>query len=701
MADLTADTPTFALQPLWQHLARELAPIYDVHSACAIIAHETTQFTGMATGFALLSFTREHADIWIALPGQDVMQTRLPAADLFLQRVLAATEPFWTDGPTFGPDASALLPREPVAAVAIMRHAPLDYDLPPGAVLWFAPEDSAETTITRLRQTGEFLSTYVERAALMRYVQRQQVTSDIVQHVSHELTSNLRLDRIYETVANPIRHMLNVETVSIGLVEPETGDVVFVSDLMEESFRQAPLRLQAGQGIAGWVATHGESVISNDVYHDTRFYARVDQMSGFRTRSILCVPLIIEGQVIGIVEAINKHLGHFNDNDLALVQGIASALAIALANARLHTAVLAEKRRIETMFANLAEGIITVDAAGVISAANDAAANLLSLPVDQLLGHDVTSVLRTTPTPFAQFMHQTRQAADTQPFMACSIRHDSDDDVPVLLSGAAIYDDSGATSELVFVLSDLRELREIERMRDDFFHNIVHELRTPVATILMYVRLVRNLKESNPGKFDHYMSMLELASDRLQTLVRDMLEVAKLESREALQTFTAVLPRLMLNEIVGPLTEQAAQKGVKLVADIADDLPPMQADPQVLYSVFKNLIENAVKFTFDGQIAVTAAAADGWLHFRVQDHGIGIPQAALPKLFGRFYRTSTAVERSIAGSGLGLYMVKYGVDMHGGTIDVQSHEGVGTTFSVRLPLNRPGGYHSPHEHPRP
>jgi signal transduction histidine kinase len=105
-----------------------------------------------------------------------------------------------------------------------------------------------------------------------------------------------------------------------------------------------------------------------------------------------------------------------------------------------------------------------------------------------------------------------------------------------------------------------------------------------------------------------------------------------------------------------------------------------------LYLIFKNLVENAIKFTQSGTVYVNAKQVEQHLRVEIRDEGIGIPEQAKPNLFKRFYRAQTAVERGIAGTGLGLYMVKEGVEKHSGTIEVSSEEGIGTTFVVLLPV---------------
>jgi len=225
-------------------------------------------------------------------------------------------------------------------------------------------------------------------------------------------------------------------------------------------------------------------------------------------------------------------------------------------------------------------------------------------------------------------------------------------------------------------------------MRDDFFHNIVHELRTPLATILMYARLLREGKaHGDKAKEDRFLGVIERESDRLQRMVRQMLQLAKLEARELQRSAELVNLNLVFDDILPPLADRAMDKGLTFSQRIPPALPPIVGNEEMIYSVFKNLVENAVKFTMSGMVRVEARVENGTVEVVVRDEGIGVPEAAKPNLFKRFYRAQSAVERGIAGSGLGLYMVKEAVVKHNGTIDVESVEGEGTTFTVRLPAS--------------
>jgi PAS domain S-box-containing protein len=679
---------------LWERLTSELSSVLDAHGVCAATAYEIAVFTGVQTVVGLSSPQEQYFDVWICSGQGELQQTRWEGPQLAFRQMVqqpGATHQQKYDLPANQVINSDLwiLASDAVLSVPLPFAPDGEWIVPAGALCLIDPPDSGPVNAGNVEALAQHITTFLDRAFLRHERDRQQVEFAIVYDLTYSLTASLNLESIFGQLTDPVRRTLNVEAISVGLVEPGSGEIVFVDLLMGPLFEKLPtVRLEPGQGIAGRVAETGEPLIVNNVYKDNRFFAKVDRDSGFRTDSILCVPLKVEQRVIGVLEAINKRNGHFNENDLRLLQAITGPLAAAIENARLHGDVLAEKRRVETIFASMSEGMLTVAADGRISAANESLLTLMGYPDDEdLRGKLAEEVIHIRAgEDFASFMKHVPEAENEYPQIACDLAQAGGGHVPTLISGASVEDEDGNLSEMIFVFSDLRQIREVERMRDDFFQNIVHELRTPLATILMYARLLREGKaQSDPAKEDRFLGVIERESDRLQRMVRQMLQLAKLEAREIQRSAERVNLNAVFEDILPPLAERATQKGLTFSQRISSDLPYIVGNEEMIYSVFKNLVENAIKFTMSGNVRVEANSENGQVEIRVQDEGIGIPEEAHPNLFKRFYRAQTAVERGIAGTGLGLYMVKEAVEKHNGTIEVTSAEGKGTIFVIRLP----------------
>jgi signal transduction histidine kinase len=226
-------------------------------------------------------------------------------------------------------------------------------------------------------------------------------------------------------------------------------------------------------------------------------------------------------------------------------------------------------------------------------------------------------------------------------------------------------------------------LRELDALKDEFVSLVSHELRTPLTSIVGYVELLLDEEAGLDEGQRRFLRVVERNSARLLTLVNDLLLVARIEQGLELER-EAVDVAELARESLETARPRAEEGGVELVLD-APPVPPVSADRGRLAQVLDNLVANAVKFTPGGRAGIVLGRNGDDVSIEVFDTGIGIPEQEQRRLFGRFYRASTAVDRQIGGTGLGLYVTKAIVEAHGGTISFTSSEGEGTTFRVELP----------------
>jgi signal transduction histidine kinase len=232
-------------------------------------------------------------------------------------------------------------------------------------------------------------------------------------------------------------------------------------------------------------------------------------------------------------------------------------------------------------------------------------------------------------------------------------------------------------------------LRELDRMKDQFVSSVSHELRTPLTSMVGYLELVMagETGEVN-GEQRRFLEIVNRNCERLNRLVDDILFVARVDAgRLSLDLEWVDLARLAADSVE---SARAAAESKGLVLRLSDevDLPPLWADPLRLTQLLDNLLSNALKFTPEGgTVSVTVARRAETAHLEISDTGVGIPEQELGELFKRFFRASTTA--SAPGTGLGLSIAESIVEVHGGTISVESEVGAGTTFSVDLPLQAP------------
>ncbi len=691
MANETTPIEMDQAYQLWQQLTEKLSDVFDAHGAYAIIAHQIAVTTGTKVVVGVASILNRYYDVWICDSAGEIEQTRWDNAKASFHTLIQTGNVNFQqkyDAPPAEVINSELwrIAKDTILTVPLPWPGKYEPISPPGILCLIDPGESCRLDQTNLGPLAANLTVFIERANLRSQVYGQDIRFSVISDISYSLTSTLSLENIFQQLMDPIRRTLNVESISVGLIESDSGEIEFIDVMLGPLFQGVlPVRLQQGQGIAGWVAQHRESVIINDVYADSRFHAYFDQQTGFLTKSMICIPLQVEERVIGVLQAINKRDSHFNDSDLLMLKAIGGPLAAAIENAQLHDVVLSEKRRIETIFSNMSEGLLTINGNGLVTNVNDALLTLLQKPADQIVGQNVDSCIRLKKGSLSELESAILDGEDENPQLAADLVQNEGHSIPLLISSAPIKGETGETDEIIFVFSDLRQIREVERMRDDFFHGIIHELRTPLATILMYARLLREGKAKEKEKANRFLGVIERESDRLQKMVRQMLQLAKMEASEFHRSAQPIHLNGIFDYMLPPLADRATEKGLTFRQNISADLPPVMGSQEIIDLIIRNLIENAIKFTPSGTVQVKAWLDGDMICLVVKDEGIGIPPESMPNLFGRFFRSQTAVERGIAGTGLGLYMTRESVRKFGGTIQVSSVAGKGSEFTVRLP----------------
>ena len=236
-----------------------------------------------------------------------------------------------------------------------------------------------------------------------------------------------------------------------------------------------------------------------------------------------------------------------------------------------------------------------------------------------------------------------------------------------------------------------RKMRELEKVRDDLMKMIVHDLKSPLTTVLATLEMVTD------GDFGAISSEqrralgdAESKAEDLLALIEDLLEVARLEETTITLQVAPTAPAALLSEIVHEWRLRFQQEGITVRVDVADDVPVFEADPTLLRRVFANLIQNAVTHTARAvELQLLARAEGQGVLFTVADNGPGIPKEYQELIFRKFEQVRTPNAPRVRSSGLGLAFCKLAVEAHGGRIWVQSEDGKGSAFHFWLPLSPP------------
>ena len=238
-----------------------------------------------------------------------------------------------------------------------------------------------------------------------------------------------------------------------------------------------------------------------------------------------------------------------------------------------------------------------------------------------------------------------------------------------------------SSAEIVLIFSDISELKAVQQMKRDFVVNVSHELRTPLTAIKGFIE---TLQEETSGNERHYLTIIARHTDRLINIVNDLLTLAEIEEKNQLEYETVSLSNL-INDTVKIFEERLQAKNLKMIVEIADGLTTIKVDPFKFQQVLINLLDNAIKYTEQGQITIRVQKKADQVQIAIQDTGCGIPSEHLPRLFERFYVVDKARSRQMGGTGLGLAIARHIVLLHNGTIEVESQPGIGTTFFISIP----------------
>jgi PAS domain S-box-containing protein len=267
---------------------------------------------------------------------------------------------------------------------------------------------------------------------------------------------------------------------------------------------------------------------------------------------------------------------------------------------------------------------------------------------------------------------------------------------PAELSAALIRDSEGAPATFIGITRDITErMRAMEaekrliQLKEEFIASISHDLRTPLFSLIGYLDLLRNGKVTDSDVQNEFLTRASMDVDRLMDMVNELLDVSRLESNRLVLNCEEVDLGAVILEVLQSFREQANTRRISLTPAPLDPSLMAEVDPSRMRRVLANLVENAIKFSdVDGEILVSGESRNGNITIHVTDHGCGIPIEDCSRVFDKFYQVSNTLTKNRFGTGLGLYISKQIVEAHGGSIAVKSKLGIGSTFTITIPVKK-------------
>jgi PAS domain S-box-containing protein len=504
--------------------------------------------------------------------------------------------------------------------------------------------------------------------------------------INEALTTLERLD-LFSEIAGEIVATLDPQKTLGRIVAtavetlPATSGLVFLLD--EESQRYTvrvhyllplldgqtdKISFAVGEGVPGWVMVQGQPLIIPNAQSDERVHPIIQEEG---VKSLLSAPLSIGGRPIGALNLFNDETNDaFDEHDVYLTKIYADLAAVAIDNARLYQSVEDERHRFAAILSDTTDAIVALDQAGKVLLFNAAAEDCLG---DLVVGQPISAL---GIDDLVAALEEARSAKES------TVHEVATPDERTLYASVSPVHDVG----WVIVMQDITTLKELDKLRTQWVAAVSHDLKNPIAAVQLSAGLMEKAGPLNEMQKE-ILAKMQRGSERLRSLVTDVLDLARLEAGPALR-LGVVNPAEVIAEAISDVETLAADKGLALMTDMPPDLPPVRGDAALLGRVMANLLGNAIKYTpSGGQVTVHANPQESTLQIEVIDTGRGIPAKSLPHIFDRFYRVPGSEEEA-EGTGLGLSIVKSIVEKHGGKIWVESEESQGSTFAFTVPVSQ-------------
>ena len=340
-------------------------------------------------------------------------------------------------------------------------------------------------------------------------------------------------------------------------------------------------------------------------------------------------------------------------------------------------AISREKGRLTAIMSGLTDGVVMTDAEGKIVLANPAGEKLFNFQEKDAINRRLIEVVRDHEAD--EVLKLCLKTGQTQ-----SVQFETTFSKRFLRAIAAPITEGGLSGALL-LFQDLTEMRTLQTMRRELLGNISHDLRTPLAGIKAMVETLKGNASDDKEAARDFLNRIDSETDRLTQMVAEITELSRIETGKAELELTPTNLNLLIEGAITQLNPLAERQQVTITTELDTNLPKLTVDRDRIQQTIINLVHNAIKFNHPGgKVTISTRSNKDSVIVNVADTGTGIARDDLPRVFERFYKSDKS--RSRGGSGLGLAIAKHTIQAHGGTIQAQSEEGKGSTFSFTLPL---------------
>jgi len=498
------------------------------------------------------------------------------------------------------------------------------------------------------------------------------------------LSSTLRLETVLDNILKEIQTALQVEAVTLSLIDREEGNLVYkaaIHDTIDLRSSLVGRKIRIGQGFAGWVAECGEGEIIPDTQDDPRFSQTNQLFPEISPHAIVAAPIFIPGKILGVLEAMNPLTGHFQADALQVLSGIGSLAGSSIRNAQLYEDLEITHSRYHDLFENSIDPIIISDLQGNVIETNNRTLETSQYSEKELKELSISEIHEIdwdgVGEDFSKLPNMASYSYESK------LITKNAEDIPIHVNVHQIQ--IANECRLQWILRDISERKKLDQLREDLTSMIFHDLRSPLSNVISSLDVIQ---ASLPGARDQdIQDLFDIANRstvRIQRLTKSLLDINKLESGRAITNLEEVKPDELIHYAKHALITQSDAKKQTVSLAIPADLPQIRADRDMLERVLINLFQNAIKFTpSKGHIDFGVEADGNTIRFWVQDSGPGVDPEYIDRIFDKYTRIHP--DERIKGVGLGLAFCRLAVEGHKGRIWVENLPKGGAKFTFTIP----------------
>ncbi|MFW5772449.1 MAG: ATP-binding protein, partial [Phototrophicaceae bacterium] len=549
-----------------------------------------------------------------------------------------------------------------------------------------------------------------------RELEQERDRIDTLYQITSELARTLDMERLMPRALGMVAKAVNARDGVIMQFEPFTDQLYTRAVINPTSLQKTPdgqRDYHPAETLARWLIEQEEGVMLVHDLHTSEFWD-VEAPGAATWRSALAVLLETNEELHGVMVFVSDVANAFMESHLGLMVAAANQVASAFNNAELYKMIRDQAERLGALLRNeqeeaeknkailesIGDGVILINDENRLILFNTAAERILQAPRQDVLDATLDSLLETgdviTATWASALLNRIAMLDRDDPDEITAQRLELDDQQIVSIHLSPVH-----TAErylgAVAVLRDISREVEADRSKSQFVSNVSHEFRTPLTPIKGYTDLL--LMGAAGELSDMQKSTLQTIRDnvlRLTTLVEDVLNISQIDSGREQLSLTAVDVNELVQSSLDTLLArpQHQRKDLQINFTPRPELPPVPLDAHKMTRALTNIIDNAFNYTPAGgtiDIDMQPDSSGRLMLFTVRDSGVGIPEDFRDRIWRRFERhDETALALDVAGTGLGLPIVRELVEMHGGRVWFESEVDAGTTFFITIPLRQPG-----------